>query len=35
MIKTICLVLAAALPAFAWAQEVTLRLVSAFPENQF
>jgi TRAP-type C4-dicarboxylate transport system substrate-binding protein len=29
------LFLALALPAFAQAQEVTLRLVSAFPENQF
>ena len=35
MIRTICVALAAALPALAQAQEVTLRLVSAFPENQF
>src|SRR6185503_11225817 len=35
MKKLICIALAAALPAIAQAQEVTLRLVSAFPENQF
>ena len=36
MFKTVCVALAAAvLPAAAAAQEVTLRLVSAFPENQF
>jgi len=35
MIRPICLALAAALPSLALAQEVTLRLVSAFPENQF
>ena len=33
MKRTICLLLAAALPALAQAQEVTLRVVSAFPEN--
>src|SRR4026207_468409 len=35
MKKLICIALAAALPAIATAQEVTLKLVSAFPENQF
>jgi TRAP-type C4-dicarboxylate transport system substrate-binding protein len=35
MFKSVCFALAAALPALASAQEVTLRLVSAFPENQF
>ena len=33
MKKIICIVAAAAIPAFAQAQEVTLRLVSAFAEN--
>src|SRR6266481_9366784 len=35
MKKLVCIALAAALPAIAAAQEVTLKLVSAFPENQF
>jgi TRAP-type transport system periplasmic protein len=35
MKKTLLVALGALLPAFALAQEVTLRLVSAFPENQF
>jgi len=35
MKKLICIALAAAAPALAQAQEVTLKLVSAFPENQF
>jgi TRAP-type C4-dicarboxylate transport system substrate-binding protein len=35
MKRTICILLAAAAPALAQAQEVTVRLVSAFPENQF
>src|SRR3982751_6270704 len=35
MKKTLLLAFAALLPALASAQEVTLRLVSAFPENQF
>src|SRR4029077_19762738 len=35
MKKLVCIALAAALPALAAAQEVTLKLVSAFPENQF
>src|SRR5258707_11552236 len=35
MKKTVSLALAALLPFAAQAQEVTLRLVSAFPENQF
>ena len=35
MKRTLLLALAALLPALASAQEVTLRLVSAFPENQF
>src|SRR3954470_755416 len=35
MKKTICLMLAALAPLAASAQETTLRLVSAFPENQF
>src|SRR5260221_2864874 len=34
MKKLVCIALAA-LPAIAAAQEVTLKLVSAFPENQF
>jgi TRAP-type C4-dicarboxylate transport system substrate-binding protein len=33
--KTICVVLAALAPLLAHAQETTLRVVSAFPENQF
>lgn len=33
MIRVICVAAAAALPALALAQEATLRLVSAFPEN--
>ena len=33
--KRILFVALALMPAFAVAQEVTLRLVSAFPENQF
>ena len=35
MKRLLCIALAAAVPAIAQAQEVTLRLVSAFPENQF
>src|SRR5258708_8172797 len=35
MKKTLLVALAALFPALAPAQEVTLRLVSAFPENQF
>jgi TRAP-type transport system periplasmic protein len=35
MKKTICIALAALAPALASAQETTLRMVSAFPENQF
>ena len=35
MNKTVCLLFAALMPLAAQAQEVTLRLVSAFPENQF
>ncbi len=35
MKKTLLVALGALAPAFALAQEVTLRLVSAFPENQF
>src|ERR1051325_8687516 len=35
MKKTLLVALGALLPALALAQEVTLRLVSAFPENQF
>src|SRR5438045_2080572 len=35
MKKTLLVALAALLPALASAQEVTLRLVSAFPENQY
>src|SRR5438067_10576715 len=35
MKKTLLVALAALAPAFALGQEVTLRLVSAFPENQF
>ena len=35
MRKTICIALAALAPAVASAQEITLRMVSAFPENQF
>ena len=35
MKKTLLIALGALLPALALAQEVTLRLVSAFPENQF
>jgi TRAP-type C4-dicarboxylate transport system substrate-binding protein len=35
MIRPICVALAAVLPSLAFAQEVTLRMVSAFPENQF
>lgn len=35
MKKTLLVALGALVPAFALAQEVTLRLVSAFPENQF
>jgi TRAP-type C4-dicarboxylate transport system substrate-binding protein len=35
MKKLVCVVAAAAAPLLAQAQEVTLRLVSAFPENQF
>ena len=35
MKKLLCIALAAAVPAIAQAQEVTLRLVSAFPENQY
>ena len=35
MKKLVCIALAAALPSLAAAQETTLRLVSAFPENQF
>src|SRR4249920_914495 len=35
MKRLVCIALAAAAPALAQAQEVTLRLVSAFPENQF
>ncbi|HXI37110.1 MAG TPA: TRAP transporter substrate-binding protein DctP [Burkholderiales bacterium] len=35
MNKTVCLLFAALMPLAARAQEVTLRLVSAFPENQF
>src|SRR5919198_6008999 len=35
MKKTLLFALAVLFPAFALAQEVTLRLVSAFPENQF
>jgi len=35
MKKRLLIALGALLPAFALAQEVTLRLVSAFPENQF
>src|SRR4249920_426180 len=35
MKRLVCIALAAAAPALAQAQEVTLKLVSAFPENQF
>jgi TRAP-type transport system periplasmic protein len=35
MKKTLLVALGALVPAFALAEEVTLRLVSAFPENQF
>ncbi len=35
MKKTLLVALGALVPAFALAQEVTLRLVSAFPENQY
>ena len=35
MKKALCIALAVAFPALALAQEATLRLVSAFPENQF
>ena len=35
MKRLLCLALAAARPRLSHAQEVTLRLVSAFPENQF
>src|SRR3954470_10168035 len=34
MIRPVALALAALVPALAYAQEATLRLVSAFPENQ-
>src|SRR5215218_6040761 len=35
MKRSLCLALAALAPALAQAQEVTLRVVSAFPENQY
>src|SRR5260221_14391922 len=35
MKRFVCIALAAAAPLLAQAQEVTLKLVSAFPENQF
>ncbi len=35
MKRAVCIALAAAAPLLAQAQETTLRVVSAFPENQF